>query len=604
MGSQQSLYSRLDTTTREIRLLHIQPGNWDDPILCEMQIVSLESSPVYQTLSYTWGDPQATKPILLEDCVVDIRTNLWAALRRLRCASKIRVIWIDALCINQHDVLERNQQVLLMGSIYSSCREVIMWLGDGLGENPVDTLTIEEDSYSSTPGAGSPERREMYDVYILIILLGRDTHFDALPYIQHDTDGEIPKVARFRKAWEALGAMMQLPYWSRIWTVQENILPPDATVVLGSIGMRWHYFSEASNALMKHSTTCCSSRMTQLLAETTNTTTLFNRIVSGLDQLRNFKYHDLPPPSPEALLHRFFDRKATDPRDKVYGILSLIEALTADIWKNRDERIVPDYSPANSTRKMFLHVTFFLFETTKSLEILTGHCRRRHEPNFPSWVVDWGQNPDVSKWDADRLRMLMYEHYNAGKNAPFVSEALSNERLKVHGMLIDDVLEVGPCMSSSKLDNFCPTLDAILRLGGKQRLSTDNYKSGGTWADAHWDTVHGDLFWEVDEFRKRKPEDGDGLEPMSVMGALTHRCVFVTKQGYLGLGPENMQRVDQVAILGGSNVPFILRAVGRNGTFKGQADHRLIGDCYVHGLMDGEVCETRWHSEARSLILH
>jgi Heterokaryon incompatibility protein (HET) len=128
MGAQQSVYSRLDPKAREIRLVHIQPGLWDDPILCEIEIVSLNSSPcpVYQTLSYTWGDSQATKPILLEDCLIDVKANLWAALRRLRCADKTRVIWIDALCINQTNIQEKNLQVMLMGKIYSSCREVIM----------------------------------------------------------------------------------------------------------------------------------------------------------------------------------------------------------------------------------------------------------------------------------------------------------------------------------------------------------------------------------------------------------------------------------------------------------------------------------------------
>jgi hypothetical protein len=106
MGSQQSLYSRLDPNPSKIRLVHNQPGAWDDPILCEIQAVSLDSSPspIYETLSYTWGDSHVTGPILLGDCVVDVKANLWAALRRFRYASKARVIWIDTLSINQNDI--------------------------------------------------------------------------------------------------------------------------------------------------------------------------------------------------------------------------------------------------------------------------------------------------------------------------------------------------------------------------------------------------------------------------------------------------------------------------------------------------------------------
>ena len=117
MGSQQSLYARLDPSSCQIRLVHIQPGVWDDPILCELETVSLDSSPVYQTLSYFWGDPKDSKPILLEDCVFDVTSNLYDALRRLRRTNSIRVIWIDAICINQMDNDEKAQQVMLMKSI-------------------------------------------------------------------------------------------------------------------------------------------------------------------------------------------------------------------------------------------------------------------------------------------------------------------------------------------------------------------------------------------------------------------------------------------------------------------------------------------------------
>jgi hypothetical protein len=123
-----------------------------------------------------------------------------------------------------------------------------------------------------------------------------------------------------------------------------------------------------------------------MLPETANTFSLFNRVVSGMDQLREFKKHNLPPLLDLAhLLSLFFHRKATDPRDKVYEILGLIETWSNEIWKNETRRsLVPDYSPANNPGRMFLNVTMYLLEETKSLKILTGHCRHRHEPDFPS----------------------------------------------------------------------------------------------------------------------------------------------------------------------------------------------------------------------------
>jgi hypothetical protein len=127
------------------------------------------------------------------------------------------VIWIDALCINQDDFLERNQQVTMMGRIYSSCREVIMWLGDSLGESMFDTLTIEEGSNASTPGIESPERRQVDDAFTVLRLLARDTHFTELPYVYRvagEDAEEITKAARIRNGWKVLETILKLPYWN------------------------------------------------------------------------------------------------------------------------------------------------------------------------------------------------------------------------------------------------------------------------------------------------------------------------------------------------------------------------------------------------------
>jgi len=224
MGSQQSLYA-LSNSRHEIRLLHIQPGPWSFPILCSLQTVSLDTSPTYQALSYTWGDPTPTRFILVEDVVLEVRINLYHALRRLRCTNNPRVIWIDAICINQSDMDERTQQVMLMKSVYSNCREVMMWLGDGVPildqsntkayvyENANDNLTIEEGRYKlveyyasqlssfSYPALAGRKGYEIHDAFIIILLLGRDIHLQEQPYFQLENSGLTSLAAlRFRNA--------------------------------------------------------------------------------------------------------------------------------------------------------------------------------------------------------------------------------------------------------------------------------------------------------------------------------------------------------------------------------------------------------------------
>lgn len=87
------------------------------------------SRPRYEALSYTWGKPDVVKAIELNGAQVNIRENLWSALVNLRDAREERVLWIDAICINQADVEERNRQVQLMAYIFSRAKEVIVWLG-------------------------------------------------------------------------------------------------------------------------------------------------------------------------------------------------------------------------------------------------------------------------------------------------------------------------------------------------------------------------------------------------------------------------------------------------------------------------------------------
>jgi hypothetical protein len=98
----------------------------------------------------------------------------------------------------------------------------MIWLGDGVGRNTVDTFTIEEGANPSTPGIDTPERSQVYDAFIVIRLLATDSHFNHRPFF-HRFEGsgatETPAAARFRKAWKVLESIMKLPYWNWIWIV-------------------------------------------------------------------------------------------------------------------------------------------------------------------------------------------------------------------------------------------------------------------------------------------------------------------------------------------------------------------------------------------------
>lgn len=105
-------YTRLNPARHEIRLLSLCSGNIIEDVHCKFFTVSLEDYPQYEALSYFWGDPNNTQTVVLNCRLRSVTTNLESALRRLRRQDgEQRILWVDALCINQDDIAERNQQV-------------------------------------------------------------------------------------------------------------------------------------------------------------------------------------------------------------------------------------------------------------------------------------------------------------------------------------------------------------------------------------------------------------------------------------------------------------------------------------------------------------
>src|SRR5450432_2440442 len=127
---ENGLYRNLDATSQEIRLVHLEPGEDDGEIYCSMDYKSVQDPSLrYEALSYTWGDPKSTLDITVQGQTIPVTEDLWWALKYLRLPNAVRVIWVDAICINQRDIEERRKQVSLMRRIYSSAFRVLVWLG-------------------------------------------------------------------------------------------------------------------------------------------------------------------------------------------------------------------------------------------------------------------------------------------------------------------------------------------------------------------------------------------------------------------------------------------------------------------------------------------
>jgi hypothetical protein len=146
-----------------IRLLKLLPHrDITGPLQCSLIEYPLDdlvesNHHLYDSLSYVWGSPEMSQSISIDDCYIPITTNLHTALLHLRDRFLERIIWVDAICINQQDLSERGSQVQRMAMIYALANRVIVWLGEA-EDNSDQAL---EEIYRSADGQPASEDQEI-----------------------------------------------------------------------------------------------------------------------------------------------------------------------------------------------------------------------------------------------------------------------------------------------------------------------------------------------------------------------------------------------------------------------------------------------------------
>jgi hypothetical protein len=303
------------------------------------------------------------------------------------------------------------------------------------------------------------------------------------------------------------------------------------------------------------------------------------------------------------LLHEHRRREATDPRDKVFAMLGLAEDFSPDLLK-------PNYS--KSVGQIYRETTLASIKQTGSLEILRHTwepVQRSEEYTLPSWVRSWEVPTSLAK-EAGQYGHESPYRASAGSLASLnVSNDLSV--LVIKGLYIDRVNQVGEAGKMGMGHNNGTVIrswQAMLRVLQEPNRT---YVSGGTFKNAYWRTLTMDLATGWDQSSPGDPFvratirtevcfaiwcGWKGFEPKfgntSEVGPLAYhvlllaggrRMVFL-QSGYIGLVPAATMVGDHVCVLFGGSVPYVLRPE--------ESYYRLIGDCYIHGLMDGEAIES------------
>lgn len=219
-----------------------------------------DASPAYEALSYVWGNPTVTLPILLDGQDFQVTANLASALRHLRYHDRNRTLWIDAMCINQKDIGECGTQVHQMLEIFRKAQEVIVWL--------------------------CPKTEQLAKAMDQILELGSAGHLSSMPKYQLCDHNRYNFQGHIEEAFDALHEFMDCPWFCRLWVIQEIVLARTARIHCGDRYLAWEDFSRFTAWLQCHKN-CCTGRLPSSDAFTMT-----------IAHLRTEKaIHDLDPPS-------------------------------------------------------------------------------------------------------------------------------------------------------------------------------------------------------------------------------------------------------------------------------------------------------------------
>ncbi|KAI0459249.1 heterokaryon incompatibility protein-domain-containing protein [Xylaria acuta] len=642
-GLQALSRQALSNNQTHIRLLELLPGRRDEPVKCSLAEVALNEVPSYEALSYVWGDPNDTVIVLINNTIFYITKNLHLALLRIRDPKSNRTLWIDSICIEQTDLIEKKHQIALMGDIYRQATSVILWLGEPQDSDLRHSSLGSESASSPDPGisleasipsiskslyAVLPDRFEWlrpvlfgtkpalsnadspdFQVPVmrsLIEALVRELdirsqmqtrlqderarnlpgpHLTQCDWTSMGTTAEYFKSSQTPDSWPLLGAfslkdeeltypatktwiqsaeklaeILANEYWDRVWIVQEVVLAKDPVLYLGPHIMSFETFVHGQKAFDIHYNNCCAKwgRDAQH-RQFTWWTKIYDRLekIRILAKLReSIKSANLDQGLDHGsanltslcnlLLSGIGTRKASNPRDLVYGLLGLVD----------DQKgIDVDYAQIDKVTEVSCMGTLPWQHPRKLVTDLKDWRRFAGLPE-QSDIRGVFSDEEASFWRS------VFADITQGK---LTKEPLPTKQAMGGG---------GPARRIQTTD-----LHAIQQWWIWLQVQAENFL-GTEWATLRYEQEFGPItnsFWESTSIRK----------------------LLKTSSGCIGSGPSKFGSIgnqcdvspgDEIHAVFGCNLPVILRPVQSR---ESRHAYALVGMCYLQGIMDGEAVSDR-----------
>lgn len=604
-----------------IRLLRIGPGG------LALGAVLLEGKPVFYAVSHCWGTAAPDCPLRVGDQTLMIRPNLAAGVSRLRELAATgpgdeprldpapRRVWIDTICINQDDVDERSSQVSLMGEVYSSSVRTLIWLGPQVPRGGFASAWRLLDLAYTIAETQHPE-----------IAKEEGGHFSMPAQMFSDAGRAASGLPPLEdEAWRELQSVERLPWFSRLWVIQEVALSPrDPLIICGRGGHSWHRFSWAFEWLYR------KGYLRQLQQKITM------EKVTIMSLIR--RWH--PNWSLDALVfatcHMF---QTADPRDKVYGLIGLL---------NRSPGIpgvvvplpiegLPGYSETDVASTIYQKVARSLIEARGSLALMAdsglGTSGMENQEGLPSWVPDWGGLRPRRSRLMHSFTALYFPAHRGSPALGYIDEFRAaaelgakihptedEATLRVSGMRVDEVVHVAALLPEASdwtefseglataMMRACQTCLPLLFAGGEAAWAEKLIRATTAGQGTYWHVGEMEYVQDGSSYLSSllastsstagepfRPPNGliESLRELSVGGSSEryraiattvcfNRSFFTTAAGQMGIGPLGVRPGDTVSVILGGGVPYILRK------YEGSDAWALIGEAYVTGYMDGE----------------